>query len=90
MESRRLQLEISIHSPRKGRDAFSPDGKKPDIADFNPLSPQGERPYMDLVLTVGNEISIHSPRKGRDCAYQKVTYTKEYFNPLSPQGERLG
>ncbi len=55
---------------------------------FNPLSPQGERPmeYEDFFRRYG--ISIHSPRKGRDGTWQGFLNFLSYFNPLSPQGER--
>ncbi len=63
--------EISIHSPRMGRD----DGQLfqiPIFLDFNPLSPHGERRYFGgetgllAVGGTGRGISIHSPRMGRD------------------------
>ena len=60
------ELEISIHSPRMGRDEIV-FFDAADVIYFNPLSPHGERPLRSLLSTViYYHISIHSPRMGRD------------------------
>ena len=56
---------ISIHSPRMGRDM--PLIAYIDMyANFNPLSPHGERLTGYNTSTIICPISIHSPRMGRD------------------------
>ncbi len=57
--------EISIHSPRMGRDDPTTYSTS-EIFDFNPLSPHGERQVEAYLTALGAEISIHSPRMGRD------------------------
>ena len=74
---------ISIHSPRMGRDGYTP------ALDFNPLSPHGERRDEVARKMTENLISIHSPRMGRDASCCSRRRTSCYFNPLSPHGERL-
>ena len=56
---------ISIHSPRMGRDRTCATETRP-TADFNPLSPHGERPGKQRPRRSATLISIHSPRMGRD------------------------
>ena len=56
---------ISIHSPRVGRDTQH-DALQVVHANFNPLSPRGERP-------------------SGGSSFQSLRW---YFNPLSPRGER--
>ena len=56
---------ISIHSPRMGRDGRPGPGGGLH-ADFNPLSPHGERPATLARYLHHAAISIHSPRMGRD------------------------
>jgi len=58
-------IDISIHSPRAGRDTQSSITLSYFI-NFNPLSPCGERLDFVHVPAVFDEISIHSPRAGRD------------------------
>ena len=80
---------ISIHSPRMGRDY--PIGKGSiETHDFNPLSPHGERHYEPSKMLPDTDISIHSPRMGRDKARPAAPAGDGGdFNPLSPHGERL-
>jgi len=79
--------EISIHSPRMGRDILV----QPlfEIRHyFNPLSPHGERPAVTRATAKLN-ISIHSPRMGRDhILHRPKPMMYLHFNPLSPHGER--
>ena len=58
------------------------------MGDFNPRSPQGERPVHTERLVFADIISIHAPRKGSDFAGCLPFYCNQYFNPRSPQGER--
>ena len=79
--------EISIHSPRAGRDEYN----NPAVYlldNFNPLSPCGERHIENIKLADLTQISIHSPRAGRDTMLSGSTFSIFYFNPLSPCGER--
>ena len=50
---RPLPVSISIHSPRMGRDGKQGDGGFRLKADFNPLSPHGERHDLGDVRPVG-------------------------------------
>ena len=58
------------------------------FADFNPLSPHGERLGQRRQRRQRAGISIHSPRMGRDARATGKCSTATYFNPLSPHGER--
>ncbi len=88
LQERGLQhLEISIHSPRKGRDIDQPP-KSDAGTHFNPLAPQGARLRCFGRLTASMGISIHSPRKGRDLHRAMPSPPLLYFNPLAPQGAR--
>jgi len=84
---RQGQPDISIHAPRKGSD-------KQDVFDFsgtvnfNPRSPQRERPLAEFNTNPYDIISIHAPRKGSDINFGVVSLWQKYFNPRSPQRER--
>ncbi len=65
-------VDISIHSPRMGRDR-SPPTCKGGTNDFNPLSPHGERPDQRDADLYQVGISIHSPRMGRDSIVPLLT-----------------
>ena len=78
---------ISIHSPRMGRDGEDMGGVG-SPADFNPLSPHGERPHGSSIGGRPLAISIHSPRMGRDGVCRTYGRKRRNFNPLSPHGER--
>ena len=60
---------ISIHSPRMGRDMPQTHQYYMHIADFNPLSPHGERLFNFRYASCFYIISIHSPRMGRDVCF---------------------
>ena len=78
--------EISIHSPRMGRDGGCPRSGAGHRY-FNPLSPHGER-HAAAGSSAADAISIHSPRMGRDgICYEQIADELD-FNPLSPHGER--
>ena len=78
---------ISIHSPRVGRDSRLGLLLLP-FANFNPLSPCGERHRRPGPNAGRIKISIHSPRVGRDILHRSVRCRHRHFNPLSPCGER--
>ena len=78
---------ISIHSPRVGRDFTEADYETNGVY-FNPLSPRGERLRACLPRAASLRISIHSPRVGRDLSRRGNPSRSLYFNPLSPRGER--
>ena len=78
---------ISIHAPRRGSDQSA---GAPDIrwSDFNPRSPQGERPKK---INVNPTIFHFNPRSPQgERPNQKYPMMRhQNFNPRSPQGERL-
>ena len=55
---------------------------------FNPRSPQGERPDANISKILQDIISIHAPRRGSDKSPNCGERVAGYFNPRSPQGER--
>ena len=83
--------EISIHSPRMGRDNTS----APQAAhggDFNPLSPHGERLGRAFKICPDGLISIHSPRMGRDipcCAAVLILFVFQSTLPAWGETRRL-
>ena len=82
------RCKISIHSPRMGRDAAPGARGTTGSANFNPLSPHGERlgAGVSNVITFMhfNPLSPHGER-----LYKTGTSPNPYdFNPLSPHGER--
>ena len=56
---------ISIHAPRMGSDLLD-DSLMKQLQDFNPRSPDGERPEGKQAPLKTLEISIHAPRMGSD------------------------
>ena len=56
--------------------------------DFNPRSPDGERPFKPVGPKYGGYISIHAPRMGSDATIRQAAIIRAYFNPRSPDGER--
>ena len=56
--------------------------------DFNPRSPDGERPEIVRRLLETVFISIHAPRMGSDRRHAPNPPRPGYFNPRSPDGER--
>ena len=57
--------------------------------DFNPRSPDGERPMPRYQRLRFHIISIHAPRMGSDTSAHLVNGYPLDFNPRSPDGERL-
>ena len=55
---------------------------------FNPRTPCGVRPYLDLLSTVVVAISIHAPLAGCDRPRSPIGFTPTYFNPRTPCGVR--
>ena len=56
---------------------------------FNPRSPDGERPQTIRGGLRRLPISIHAPRMGSDVGVVSHCRSPSYFNPHSPDGERL-
>ena len=82
------KVAISIHAPRMGSDGAAP---RPDHTsmNFNPRSPDGERPSNQATPAATDSISIHAPRMGSDAIIRLAVIIRAYFNPRSPDGERL-
>ena len=59
-------------------------------ADFNPRSPDGERPGLHHLPAKVQNISIHAPRMGSDRGRLSRRNGCADFNPRSPDGERRG
>ena len=79
---------ISIHAPRMGSDRVRPRCRGL-LGDFNPRSPDGERPCVLAWQPPCLRISIHAPRMGSDPLWYTRLSPCSYFNPRSPDGERL-
>ena len=63
----------------------------PATANFNPRSPDGERPRLTAVGYIIVYISIHAPRMGSDSMLGvQMLSGYDDFNPRSPDGERPG
>ena len=77
------RVEISIHSPREGRD-HGGDGKD----QLWPISIHSPREGRDVDKQAIDAqrlvISIHSPREGRDFGATKYKKYSRNFNPLAP------
>ena len=79
--------EISIHSPRVGRDEQADKNRASKLRFQSTLPVWGET-YAFSNDTIPTLISIHSPRVGRDESFIFFFLSIQYFNPLSPCGER--
>ena len=62
---------ISIHAPRMGSDHLTGVSGR-TTADFNPRSPDGERPERGVTGVAHGDISIHAPRMGSDGIVAEV------------------
>ena len=80
-----LSSDISIHSPRMGRDLYS-SNVPTFLQNFNPLSPHGERLHHLLIFPSFHMISIHSPRMGRDI----IPPNSEFILLISIHSPRMG
>ena len=78
--------EISIHSPRMGRDTAT-DAAAAELT-ISIHSPRMGRDELDGPSPEDIAISIHSPRMGRDRWTATSSPAISHFNPLSPHGER--
>ena len=85
---RRGIAEISIHSPRMGRD-MGVNTAMLGGSRFQSTLPAWGETNKDDTLLLRRAISIHSPRMGRDSGSPSGPARHEDFNPLSPHGERL-
>ena len=83
------KIMISIHSPRMGRDRCSCPCCRP-TADFNPLSPHGERHPARVVRDIWHGFQSTLPAWGETGRRRSISTSGRDFNPLSPHGERLG
>ncbi len=88
MRSPGMISSISIHAPRMGSDRVRPRCRGL-LGDFNPRSPDGERPCVLAWQPPCLRISIHAPRMGSDPLWYTRLSPCSYFNPRSPDGERL-
>ncbi len=79
-------VDISIHSPRVGRDG-SWMAQRSSTANFNPLSPRGERLSWHATPSRSQNFNPLSPR-GERLRWASLCSTRRHFNPLSPRGER--
>ena len=79
---------ISIHAPRMGSD-FPMSTISSIVCDFNPRSPDGERPAYRMRFEVHpNDFNPRSPDGERPSSSSLVPVLWD-FNPRSPDGERL-
>ena len=81
-----LRPRISIHAPRRGSD-FACGGLARREGNFNPRSPQGERPSADDEVFGYQDFNPRSPQGERPCFWCHSCQLR-HFNPRSPQGER--
>ena len=58
------------------------------MADFNPRSPQGERPVSGVVPWNGIQFQSTLPARGATVKRSCIRRSMMNFNPRSPQGER--
>ena len=79
---------ISIHSPRKGRDRkirFLLEVS----SDFNPLSPQRERPAFDYYLKAGDTFQSTLPAKGETTFKREILADIIFQSTLPAKGETI-
>ena len=74
---------ISIHAPRMGSDAAR-ERRASSTGNFNPRSPDGERPEGKQAPLKTLEISIHAPRMGSDCSSRCLRMTAPIFQSTLP------
>ena len=83
----RVERAISIHAPLAGSDPPGLSGV-PQLGNFNPRSPRGERPPdWDLA---GKAVEFQStlPSRGATIGLWALCFLTLDFNPRSPRGER--
>ena len=76
---------ISIHAPREGSDKAG-SGGSPDIEDFNPRSPRGERRERHYSLNANDGFQSTLPARGAT----KVSDNKVLCNAISIHAPREG
>ena len=80
-------LCISIHTPRRGSDEIQRGNlESPD--NFNPHSPQGERPPGTRLSSMFMIFQSTLPAGGATLSRREQKCMYSDFNPHSPQGER--
>ncbi len=77
-------LCISIHAPRMGSDQVRLVSRQ-SLKDFNPRSPDGERPNQLLTNPSSQGISIHAPRMGSDAGLALGGDTWPHISILAPR-----
>ena len=77
---------ISIHPPRKGRDALRA-GIAESVRNFNPPSPQGEGLTSKIVPDTATRFQSTLPARGGTPSPTSWSRWSGNFNPPSPQGE---
>ena len=73
--------------PARGATLHERNTISPDLH-FNPRSPHGERPELDVECKRQAQISTHAPRTGSDKLLHNASSFTQDFNPRSPHGER--
>ena len=81
----RRKCAISIHAPREGSDKAG-SGGSPDIEDFNPRSPRGERRERHYSLNANDGFQSTLPARGAT----KVSDNKVLCNAISIHAPREG
>ena len=76
-------IRISIHAPRMGSDS-RPHAAPCTPRNFNPRSPDGERPFSGPHYDDHAGISIHAPRMGSDCM-RKFTFWQMQISIHAPR-----
>ena len=83
-----VEILISIHSPRAGRDSPA-EARRSGWANFNPLAPCGARQLVHAYSAIAIEFQSTRPVRGETTSAHLPHATSIYFNPLAPCGARL-
>ena len=78
---------ISIHAPRMGSDDMMQCIIQPN-GDFNPRSPDGERPQWSFGRRLQVLFQSTLPGWGATSRHVEIRTVSTHFNPRSPDGER--
>ena len=82
-----VEILISIHSPRAGRDSPA-EARRSGWANFNPLAPCGARQLVHAYSAIAIEFQSTRPVRGETTSAHLPHATSIYFNPLAPCGAR--
>ena len=80
------QQLISIHAPLAGCDRCTVAATTA-VADFNPRTPCGVRPWEDIMERMGYEFQSTHPLRGATCSIRQPRACS-HFNPRTPCGVR--